>query len=801
MLRRLGVVGVLVMVLVTAGLTAGCGSAESRFAAHMSRGQAYFTAGDYAKAGIEFRNALQIDPKSAAALIMTGKVAEKLQNPRAAAGLFQAAVDADSDNAEARADLGRVLVLGGAADQALKVLEPALRAHPEDPVLLTLRAAAREQLGNQAGAVADADRALRLAPTNVETIEVRAGLDRHAGNLAAALALVSGAVARAPTSTELHEALVDLYSAAGEPAKAESELHTLIDLMPHEPRYRYELAGFYVHQQRLDDAQQALEQGVKALPQDNNLKLALVDFISAQRTRAQGEQLLRSFIAREPDNYDLRLGLGALLERAGAVKEATDTYEQIVRRDATGPKGLIARDRLARMAWAQGRTEDAAKLIAQVLEQNPRDNDALVLHGQIALAHANPSAAITDLRAVVRDQPQAARPRQLLADALVLNGQPALAEEELRAAIELDPGDNSLRVALARVLLGMQRADEAVTVLEEAAQQAPEDAAVREQLAITYLARRDFDKARAAADDLARVAPTAAAGPYLAGLAAEGQKEPDEAERQLRRALALRPQSYDGLSTLARLQVSRGEVAAAVALVKNAVDHDPADPHKLNLLGEMYLAQRNFPLASDALTRAAAAAPNWWVPFRNLAIAKLATRDMTAVVAAYQNSIKAGPSAVQPLSELGLFYQTHGRADDAIALYEDWHRRNPQVQSAADYLAMLLVTYRHDQSSLDRARDLTARFSTSSDGTQLDTSGWVHFKRAEYPQALTLLQRAAQALPDSREVRYHLAMAELRSGNPDRARKDLETALSGAASFFGAADARATLASLKTPTG
>jgi tetratricopeptide (TPR) repeat protein len=790
-----------VMAVLAAAMLSACGAAQSRFEAHMSRGQAYFSEGDFAKAGVEFRNAMQIDPKSAAALIMAAKVAEKLERPRSAVGLFQAAVDVAPGNAEARADLARVLVLGGAAEQAMKILEPAIAAHPDDPVLLTLRAAARVQLGNQPAATADVDRALKLAPTNLEAIEVRAGIYRHSGDLAGALALITAAVARVPGSSDLHEALVDLYTTQGQPTKAEEQLRALVALAPLDPRYRYQLAGLYARQHRLDDAQKVLQEAVKTLPQDNEVKLALVEFISTQRTRAQGEQLLRGFIAREPDNYDLRLGLGALLERSGAVKDATDTYQEIVRRDSTGPKGLVARDRLARMAWAEGRPDDAAKLIGQVLEQNPRDNDALVLHGEMALAHSNPTAAITDFRAVLRDQPQAVGVRQLIAQAFVQNGQPALAEESLRAAIDLAPADPSLRVSLARLLRDTQRVDQAVALLEEATRRAPSDASLREELAISYLAKGDFDAAHGAAQDLQKLRPIAPAGYYLAGLAAEGQNKPDEAQQQLQRAVTLQPRAYDGLAALAQLQLSRGEGAQAVALVKGVIDRNPADARDLNLLGEMYLAQHNIPMATDALTRATVAAPSWWIAYRNLAIARLGANDSAGVVAAYRKAIEVAPSEPQPLSELALFYQKHGQVDDAIALYEDGHRRNPQAQSVASDLARLLVQYRHDKVSLDRARDLSAQFITSSDASLLDTNGWVHFKRSEYAQALPVLQRAAQALPSSGEIRYHLAMAELQVGNPNRARQDLQTALSGRAAFSGMDDARATLASLQKPPG
>jgi Flp pilus assembly protein TadD len=77
----------------------------------------------------------------------------------------------------------------------------------------------------------------------------------------------------------------------------------------------------------------------------------------------------------------------------------------------------------------------------------------------------------------------------------------------------------------------------------------------------------------------------------------------------------------------------------------------------------------------------------------------------------------------------------------------------------------------------------------------------VRFKRGEYAEALPVLGRAADRAPDSKEIRYHLGMAELHAGQPDRARADLESAVAGAAKFFGSDEARTTLASLKSSSG
>jgi len=113
---------------------------------------------------------------------------------------------------------------------------------------------------------------------------------------------------------------------------------------------------------------------------------------------------------------------------------------------------------------------------------------------------------------------------------------------------------------------------------------------------------------------------------------------------------------------------------------------------------------------------------------------------------------------------------------------------------------MLLVSYKHDEPSLDRARDLTAGFMASSDSTFLDTNGWVHFKRSEYAEAVPVLRRAVERAPDSKQIRFHLGMAELRAGQTERARDDLEAAVSGTATFSGSDEARTALAALKQRT-
>jgi tetratricopeptide (TPR) repeat protein len=785
------------IVAATACLTA-CGGAQSRFQAHMKRGQDYYAQGDYTKASIEFRNALQIEPKNNDARLGAGHAAEKLQKPRDAFGMYQAVIDSAPDNVTAREDQARILIYSNFPDQALKLLEPAFAKNPNDGLLYALRAAARLQLKNQQGALEDAERALQLAPNNEEVIQVRAGLYKQAGDFAGARALVEKSVKQLPNSRALREMLVDLELVAQEPQLAEQSLIELIKMAPTESRYRFQLAFIYTRQKKLDEAQRTLEESVKAIPKSDDVKLAYVDFLDMRRSHAEGEKTLRQYIAQDPENYNLRLGLGAIQQRAKDNKAAIETYNEIVRRAGTEPMGLVARNKLAAIAGAEGREADSRRLVEEVLQKNPRDSDALARRAGLELAHNEASAAIVDLRALLRDHPTSAPALRMLANAYNANGQVGLAEQSLRSAVEAAPTDAVSRLELAQLFISTQRVDQAVTSLEDFVRRSPNDVTVRAGLIHAYLAKPDFESARKAAEDLKTLQPKSGEGWYYAGLVAVGQNKPDQAEQELLHALELQPQATGPMGALTRLYVGLGQTPKAVELVKKASLQDPGNAQTLNLLGELYLAQKNTKEAIASFDRVTTLAPQWWAPYRDLAAANLQANNLPGAIQAYETGLKASPDELQLVNELALLYEKSKRVDDAIALFDSAYKKNPRAQLLANNLALLLVTYKTDRPSLDRARDLSAPFATSSDGKLLDTYGWVHFKRGEYAEALPVLGRAADKSPNSKEIRYHLGMAELHAGQTDRAKADLENAVSGPNGFMGIDEARTTLASLKS---
>jgi len=789
-------------------LLSGCGGAQSRFTSHFERGHQYFEQGNLDKADIEFRNALQIKAKDPDALYYGGRVAEQKANIRGAAAFYQAAVDARADFPDARARLGRLFIFGGATRRALEVIAPALEQHPENPDLLAVRAAAEHQLGDGQAAMADAEHAVKAAPGNENAVAILAALYADKHDYERATAVVINGLNLTPKSIDLREVLTNIYLRDGQPDEAQEQMRRIIELKPEELAPRAQLAAYLQRLRKLDAAQKLLEDSVqhfglrKSAQSADQAKLLLVNFIVTERSRAQGEKLLRDYIAREPDNHELRFGLGALLQKANDPQAAVAVYRQVVDRDALGAQGLTARTRIAAIRVSQGQYAEAAKLIAQVLQKNPRDDDALILRASIAMHDHDPTSAVADLRVVLHDQPRSVTLQQLIARAYLEKGESGLAEEALRAALEVAPDDVTTRAQLTQLLAQNSRGEQAIAMLQEGVKRAPKSLPLRTALIQMYLMRHDGAAAREAAADMKAVEPQSAAGPYFAGLAEFELGKLEDSRRELEQALALKPGDFDTLRALVNVDTAAKKPERAVARVQAAVEQNPNDVRTLNLLGELHARARDYQRASAELTRASSAAPKWWLPYRNLALVRQAAGDTAGAVSQFQAALKTAPLEAPLVIDAAQFFEKQGRVDEAIAAYEALYKGNRDAQQvAANNLAMLLATYKTDNACLDRALDLTSAFASTNNSFLLDTSGWVRFKRGEFRDALPMLERASAASPDSRLIRYHLAMAELRLGMKERARTHLESALQGATDFSGVSEARSALASLTASTG
>ena len=777
---------------------AGCGGAESRKAKHLGKGQAYLAAGNFDKARVEFQNALQIAPKDAEARLEMGIVDEKLGNPREAAQFYQGVIDVGPENIEARTRLARLYLFSGAPDRAFDLIKPVLEKNPADARLLTVHAAIRVQQKDLAGARADAERAVQLAPANEDAVAVLAGVYRSQGDVAKAQTLLEQSVQRIPGTVDLRLILTQIYAEESRPADVEAQLLKIVELKPTEKSHRLRLAQFYAQSNQTDAAEHTLRQAVKDLPAERDLKLSLVTFLAARRSRAIAEKELQGMIAAAPKDSELRFALASFYQGGNEPAKAEAIYQGVIDKDKLDPPGLTARDRLAAMRLQANDVPGALALVNAVLAKSPRDDDALLIRGSIALAKKDPRSAIADLRAVLRDQPNAVGVLRSLARAHLANGEPAVAEETLRHAVEANPQNPVLQLEFAQFLAQMGKTEQAKTIIGELVKQKPDSFEALDAQFRIALTTNDLATAKSAAAAIVGLRPKLGVGYMYQGMVAEADKHNEEALRLYSNAADLQPNAAEPLEAVVRLLVSSNRVPEAIKRLDEVSAKYPDASFALTIKGELLLRTGRIADAKDAFKQAIARTPKWWAPYGGLANSQLAAKEDPAEAIATLKNAKSVVDQTEQLSEqLASLFESQGKTDEAIREYDDIIRRYPQSEVAANNLAMLLATYKKDPASLDRAKDLSARFATSPNPSYLDTYGWVLFKRGDAADSVPVLTRVVAKVPDAVLARYHLGMAQSLAGDNSDARDNLQRVVNSGAKFSGMDDAKATLDKLR----
>ncbi len=212
------------------------------------------------------------------------------------------------------------------------------------------------------------------------------------------------------------------------------------------------------------------------------------------------------------------------------------------------------------------------------------------------------------------------------------------------------------------------------------------------------------------------------------------------------------------------------------------------------LLGRLEAARQQYDKAEVALRKAVSINPR--IPGTHVELSNyfLERGNPEAAVGALQEGLKILPVDAALSFRLAEAYRLAGKAEDAIAAYEEMVKRDPGNDLASNNLASMLVDVRQDKASHERAKTLAQRFERSANPAYLDTLGWVDFKLGDYTQAVLLLNRATERAPQVAIFQFHLGMALHRRGDVALARPYLQKAVESKAQIPGIEEARKILA-------
>ena len=593
---------------------------------------------------------LRFEPRNPRLLLLAGQAEMRLNSMAQAETLLRKAMLEAPDASPPRRVLAEVYLRLGQADKAMNTLEPLLRASQPDGDVQALVGQAQLMRGDALAAEISFARAAKLKPDD-KRIRTSAALARLGRGQGDADFSELEAIAKSDTGTMADMALI---STRLKRRQFDAALKALDALAAKEPKLA--VADYLrgrIALQRNDGpgARKAFEAALAKEPGyfAATASLAALDVVDGQSDAAKGR--FDAVLKQDPNHPQARLALAELAARRGASNtEVTKSLTDTLQANPADPGAHLALiDHLVKA----GESTQALAAAQAGLAALPDNADLMDRLGRTQLQLKEHVLALGTYTSLVMLQPNTARARLGLAEALLANNDPAAAWISVRRAIDTEPtsvpaaragvamalrtGRPDQALAMARRLqstvpyesagfllegeveLSRQQLDAAAAAFTKAlARNNPADAVLR--LHATLVRAGKVDEARRVADTWLKDHPRDTGMLFHLGDAAVAQNRLAEAEHRYGQVLALQPKNVQALNNVAYM-LAKQDKPGAVALAEQAVQLAPGRAALLDTLATSYAQDKQLTRAVDAQSRAVALSPD--APQYRLSLARL----------------------------------------------------------------------------------------------------------------------------------------------------------------------------------
>ncbi len=759
-------------------LLAACTPPEEKAQEYLRNAQSLFEDGNYSDARLEFRNALQINEDLADAWYGLAMIAEKNGNWRQSYKYLNRVVQLDPNRADAQIRIGKVLLAARQLDKALETSNKVQEIAPDDLAGKAFRAAVLFKLDDRDGAVKLAEDVLAHEPDNMDALVVMASHSHTEGDLRGAVAYLDRGLAKDERNIAFYLLKLRILAELEDSGGQEATLKRMVELFPDNNAVRKSLARFYFANKRQGGAERILRDIAAAEPDDMDLKMDVVRFVHAVRGFEAAEQELKSMIVAFPQMNDLKFALSDLYVAAGKLDQAETVLRQEIGARGTTPHGLTARNRLAGLRLAAKDVAGAQALVDEVLANDARNGDALIIRGSIEIDAGNTDAAVGDLRTVLRDTPDSVRALMLLGRAHLRAGSPQLAEDQYVQAFRVSNNAAGPGLEYARFLIANRRLDDSEDILQKVLGRDSGNVMALRMLAQVRLGLRDYAGAEQVAEDLRARGGENAAVRQIMGIAQAGQEKVDESIESFRRAHELAPGASRPIASLVQAYMRQDRPDDADKFLDAVIESSPDNLVAWILKGQLAQARDRTEDAAGYYRKAIELRPDANAGYRYLAGLLVRTGQFEEAEAVVREGLSANAESVELLLLMASLQERQDNTSGAIATYRKLLDVNPRINVAANNLASLISDASpSDPAALAEARDWAARFGDSEVPHFRDTLGWIEYRLGNYDAAVSNLRAAATRMPGAPVFRYHLGMAYMKAGRIEAARAELQKAI------------------------
>lgn len=779
--------------LLTAGLAA-CDSADERAAGHFQTAMELLEAGEDARANVEFRNVVQLQPDNVEARYQIAAFARSQNNIRGAVGQYRGVIELEPGHVRARRELAEIMLIANALEEASRNIEVAFTNAPDDVQVRAIKSAVDYRLALQDRTSPDA--AVEMArgvvaedATNTSARLVLAAYEMDAGRLEDALGHVDAGLVESPEDLSLNVVRLGVLEQLERLDDVGAQLMRLVELYPRTDQFRESLARWHLFKGEHDLAEAQYRAIAANNPDDEQRTLDVVRFLNAVHGEDRAREELERLAAAATRSVDYDFAIVALDLRDGEEAAAIARLERLIETRGETLEGDRARIERAKIHIRKEEFEPADALVTGVLSRDPKNANALLLRASRWLAADRPEAAIEDLRAALDVAPDNVQVVLLLATAYERNGNANLAQERLAQAVQLSGHDIGITLRYAQVLLADDKGSVAESVLREALNRRGDS----RDLLVAYgqLKLRDqaWREAEAVAARLRRLDPEDPVAARLEAAALLGQDRSAEGTELLEGLMNADEADPSNMVSFVRALIAGGDLDRAKTFLDERLEGAPDDVTALLLMasiqsatGELTDAEANLKrvieLDADNASAYAALARIYNSQGRSELMSETLARGLE------------GSSDPSLRLTKAMQLEFEGRVDEALEIYSELYREQPNSLVVANNYASLLADHRADDpAEVERAFNIAKRFRSSRLPHMKDTYGWLLHLTGDTDGAFPLVMEAASELPTNPVVQYHAGVLLLAKGQLAQARERLERALElGEQVPFGQAD-------------
>lgn len=519
-------------------------------------------------------------------------------------------------------------------------------------------------------------------------------------------------------------------------------LEAVATLQPDSATAQANLASALVASGEIGGGFKAFQEALSLEPADKQTAARAVLGLIEAKAYDKALQLAREFRDNNPEsaNVYLLLGLAQLANNdSGAASEA---FLRVLKLD---PGNKSANSALGIIDLRARKPEEAKKRYEDTLTYHPGDLSSLTNLAAIEFMQENWEQMQSLLETAIEHNPEAPRPRVMMAKWHLKKNEPDAALQILLPVRDAHPNDDSL--------LGL--------------------------LGEAQFATGDFEGARATLSRLGALGPLNARAHRMLGFSYAQLGDTANAASHMQKVL-----DKDGGDLKARLfltqyQIATKSLANAEANIRILKERTNNSSEALILEGLLAEMGGNWQKAEAAYRQVFQAQRNN-LNFLRLMNAEWQQGKQNLVFQSLVDWLKEFPNDSLTRLELGNRYLSVGKSQDAIRTLEELLNAAPENAVALNNLAWLLK----DSSPAEALQYAEkARAVAPNSPSVLDTAALVLLRNGQLSEAEAAIERALDKQPDNPSFAYHNALVSAASGRSAESARLLERALSSNQQF------------------